>query len=167
MGAAIALAIVLVVAVAGVSLAMQSQQTGRTEQQRIRRPSMPSRKPGGTGSSSGRIRRIKDQPPAPPAEPPTPQAGPKGPELLRSGVSARAKVVNVVDERVVGPVTRSRLTLSITPPEGEPFEVSLRHAFPTAEARGQVKVGGTIGVRYDKDDHRKVVLDIAGAPGSS
>jgi hypothetical protein len=83
----------------------------------------------------------------------------KGPELLRTGVAANAKVVNVVDERVVGPVTRSRLTLRIEPEGGEPFEVDLRHAFPSTEARAKVKIGGTVAVRYDKDRPKKVVID--------
>jgi hypothetical protein len=83
----------------------------------------------------------------------------KGPELLRSGVPVRAKVINVVDERVVGPVTRSRLTLAIEPDGGDPFEVTIRHAFQTPESRAKVKVGGSIAVRYDRDEHRKVVID--------
>ena len=82
------------------------------------------------------------------------------PELLRSGRPAPARVVNVVDERVVGPVTRSRLTLQVQPGEGaDPFEVVLRHAFPTPEARSRVRVGGSVGVRYDPEHPLKVVLD--------
>ena len=75
---------------------------------------------------------------------------------------ARAKVVSVVDERVVGPVTRSRLTLEINPNGGDAYEVTIRHAFPTPEVRAKVRVGGTIAVRYDKDEHRKVVIDPEG-----
>lgn len=84
----------------------------------------------------------------------------KGPELFRTGVSAEAKVISVVDERTIGPVTKSRLALEITPPEGKPFEVTIRHTFPTSESRAKVKVGGTIPVRYDKDDRTKVVVDL-------
>jgi hypothetical protein len=93
--------------------------------------------------------------------PPLPAESPasKGPELLRTGVPAEAKVVNVVDERVVGPVTRSRLTLRIEPETGDPFEVDLRHAFPSLEARAKVKIGGSISVHYDKDKPKKVVID--------
>jgi hypothetical protein len=83
----------------------------------------------------------------------------KGPELLRTGVPAEAKVVNVVDERVVGPVTRSRLTLRIEPQSGDPFEVDIRHAFPSLELRAKVRIGGTIAVHYDKDKPKKVVID--------
>jgi len=70
--------------------------------------------------------------------------------------------VSVVDERVVGPVTRSRLTLERRPEGEDAFEVTIRHAFQTAEVRARVRVGGTIAVRYDKDEHRKVVIDPAG-----
>jgi hypothetical protein len=156
MAAAIALAVVLVIAVAGMSLAMQAQrplQPNRSRQPRLSRPPVP-----------GRARRSRDRPSTPPPSPPiTPVPAPvvesKGPELLRVGIPARAKVISVVDERVVGPVTRSRLTLEIRPAGADAFEVTIRHAFPSAEARAKVRVGGTIGVRYDKDEHRKVVID--------
>jgi hypothetical protein len=159
MAAAIALAVVLVIAVAGMSLAMQAQrplQPNRPRPTRVGRPPV-----------TGRVRRVRDRP-APPPPPPTrlpdplPTIEARGPELLRSGIPARAKVVNVVDERVVGPVTRSRLTLEIRPEDGEAFEVTIRHAFPTTEVRARVRVGGTIAVRYDKDEHRKVVIDPEG-----
>ncbi|MHB1929867.1 MAG: hypothetical protein ACYCUG_10695 [Acidimicrobiales bacterium] len=157
MAAAIALAVVLIVAVAGMSLAMQSQHptpgstTPRTP--RVPRP-VPSP-----------ARRIRERKPTPPPEPPRPsvvqsdEPAPKVPELLRTGIPARAKVVNVVDERVVGPVTRSRLTLQIEPEGDQPFEVSIRHAFPTASARAAVRVGGTVPIRYDRQDHHRVLLD--------
>ncbi len=157
MTAAVALAVVLVIAVAGMSLAMQAQrpplQTRGTRTPRTARNPVP-----------GRVRRARDRPSPPPSTPvpapdPMPVAESKGPELLRSGVPAQAKVVSVVDERVVGPVTRSRLNLQIQPEGGAAFEVTIRHAFPTAEVRAKVKVGGSIAVRYDKDDHRKVVID--------
>lgn len=84
----------------------------------------------------------------------------KGPELFRTGLAAMAKVMSVVDERTIGPVTRSRLALEIEPQDGAPFEVTVRWAFPTPEARAKVKVGGTLPVRYDKDDHTRVVVDL-------
>ena len=61
-------------------------------------------------------------------------------------------MISVVDERTIGPVTRSRLTLEITRERGAPVEVTTRVAFPTPAARGRVKVGGTDPVRYDRDD---------------
>jgi hypothetical protein len=145
---AVALAVVLVIAVAGMSLAMQTQRPVQSQ---------PRPRP------QGAQRRPRERAPAPPPKPPPP-ADPepewKGPELLRSGTGAEAKVISVVDERTLGPVTRSRLTLSITPAEGgEPFEVTIRTAFPTPEARSRVKVGGTVAVRYDSDDRSRVVLD--------
>jgi hypothetical protein len=163
MAAAIALAVVLVIAVAGMSLAMQAQrplQPNQTRQPRTPRPPVP-----------GRVRRVRDRPTPPPPPPmpdptPMPTVESKGPELLRSGLPAKARVVNVVDERVVGPVTRSRLTLSIQPEGSESFEVTIRHAFQTIESRAAVKVGGTVAVRYDKDEHRKVVIDPEGDTGS-
>jgi hypothetical protein len=81
-------------------------------------------------------------------------------------LQGRALVVSVVDERTLGPVTRSRLTLKVKPDDGESFEVTTRVAFPTPEARAQVKVGGTVPVRYDPADHRRVVVDVeAGSEG--
>jgi hypothetical protein len=71
-----------------------------------------------------------------------------------------AKVVSVVDERTIGPVTRSRLTLQVQPDDGPAFEVTTRVAFPTPAARARVQVGGTIPVRYDKDDHTRIVVDL-------
>jgi hypothetical protein len=79
---------------------------------------------------------------------------------MRSGIPAEAKVISVVDERTIGPVTRSRLTLQIQPEEGPPFEVTTRVAFPTPAARARVKVGGTVPVRYDKDDRTRIVVDL-------
>jgi hypothetical protein len=68
-------------------------------------------------------------------------------------------VLSVVDERTMGPVTRSRLALSITPEGQEAFETTIRVAFPTPAARARVKVGGTVPVRFDPEDHSRVVLD--------
>ena len=163
MTGAIALAVVLVVAVVGISMAMQSQRTlqgplgQRPRMPRAPRPSAEPRRP------PGRTRERRSQPPAPPAPPPPAAAQEpefRGPELLRTGVASVAKVLSVVDERTTGPVTRSRLALEITPAEGPVFEVTVRVAFPTPEARSRVKVGGTIPVRYDKDDRTKVVVDV-------
>jgi multidrug efflux pump subunit AcrA (membrane-fusion protein) len=84
----------------------------------------------------------------------------RSPEILRSGEETQAKVISVVDERTIGPVTRSRLTVQIEPGDGEPFEVTTRVAFPTPESRAKIKVGGTVKVRYDKDDRTRVVVDI-------
>ncbi|MGI8491646.1 MAG: hypothetical protein ACR2KC_01900, partial [Acidimicrobiales bacterium] len=85
---------------------------------------------------------------------------PKLPELLRTGASAEAKVISVVDERTLGPVTRSRLNLRVEPADGAGFEVTIRVAFPAPQARSSVRVGGTVAVRYDADDHSRVVLDL-------
>ncbi len=106
-------------------------------------------------------------------QPGTPQPQPAGPgepqppseqdqsfgDLRPLNSQAQALVMSVVDERTLGPVTRSRLTLKVQPAEGEPFEVTTRVAFPTPEERARVKVGGTIPVRYDSYDHRRVVVD--------
>lgn len=80
-------------------------------------------------------------------------------DLRPLNTQAQALVMSVVDERTLGPVTRSKLTLRVQPSEGEPFEVTTRVAFPTPEERARVKVGGTIPVRYDSYDHRRVVVD--------
>ncbi len=84
----------------------------------------------------------------------------RSPDLLHSGEPAEAKVISVVDERTIGPVTRSRLTLQIDPGDKPPFEVTTRVAFPTPAARSRVHVGGTVPVRYDKDEPTRIVVDL-------
>lgn len=161
MTGAVALTVVLVIVVIGLSIAMQSQQT--MQGTRIPRPARPPRSP------SPPKRARKPQPEAsdvraPSAEPATGQTDVPAPDLLRTGEETEARVISVVDERTIGPVTRSRLTVEISPPGGEPFEVTTRVAFPTQEARGRVRVGGTVKVHYDKDDHSRVVVDIPSGP---
>jgi hypothetical protein len=157
MTGAVALAVVLVIAVGGLSLAMQSQRTGQSPQGA--RPPRPPRAP----SPPRRSRDRRSTPPPPPevALPPDPtEPELRGPELLRSGEPAAAKVISVVDERTIGPVTRSRLTLQIEPGDAPAFEVTTRVAFPTPAARARVKVGGTIPVRYDRDEPTRIVVDL-------
>lgn len=173
MTAAIALAVVLVIAVAGASMAMESQrsaQTGVRRPPRPARPAAPARPNRTEGERARRSIRNREKggpadpgaaggsPSAIPDLPPEPEF--KGPDLLRTGASAQAKVVSVVDERTLGPVTRSRLVLRIEPAGGDPVEVTVRHAFPTPESRATVKVGATVPVRYDRDEPRRVVLDL-------
>jgi hypothetical protein len=147
--AAIALAVVLVIAVAGVSLAMQTQRPATVRAQRPpSAPRRPSRSP-----------RPAVRPVPEPSEPAPAGPDQRGPELLRTGKVAEAKVISVVDERTTGTVVRSRLTLRVEPAGEAPFEVQLRHAFPTQAARAAVRVGGNVSVRYDPDDHRRVVID--------
>lgn len=163
MTAAIALAVVLVIAVVGASMAMESQR-GQTAPGRPR-PARPPR-PSPAGPRKGRQGRDRGrQAPDPTSAdgPPThgvPEPELKQPDLLRSGVEAQAKVISVVDERTIGPVTRSRLQLRIEPAGGTPFEVTVRVAFQTPESRAQVRVGGAVPVRYDRDDHTRVVVDL-------
>lgn len=165
MTAAIALAVVLVIAVAGASMAMESQ---RAAQPGARRPPRPVRPPRGADrprrAPRARERNRPVDPTAadgpPPAAPPMPEPELKGPDLRRNGEAAQAKVISVVDERTIGPVTRSRLVLRIEPEGRDPLEVTVRHAFPTPEARSTVKVGATVPVRYDRDDPHRVVLDL-------
>jgi hypothetical protein len=156
MTGAVALAVVLVIAVAGLSLAMQTQHPVESSQ----RTPFP-------GPTARRVRGERRPAPAPPPPPPPPPADPepewKGPELLRSGLQAEARVISVVDERTLGPVTRSRLVLGLTAGK-DTWEVTVRHAFQTPADRAAVKVGGTVAVRYNPDERTKVVLDPA--PGS-
>jgi hypothetical protein len=165
--AAIALAVVLVIAVAGASMAMESQRSGQPVRPRPSRPVRPTRGPADperrrTPRYRERTRSVDpalaDMPP--PKVTPLPEPEVRGPDLLRTGAAADAKVISVVDERTIGPVTRSRLVLKFEPDGGEPIEVTVRHAFPTPEARGQVKVGATVPVRYDRDETRRVVIDL-------
>src|SRR5579862_4392906 len=128
----------------------RAQSPTRQPPRTARRPDEPerSRRPG-----RGRSRpdpTAADGPP--PSVPDLPEPELKGPDLLRTGESAEAKVISVVDERTIGPVTRSRLELRIEPDGGAPFEVTVRVAFQTPEARSKVKVGGTIPIRYDRTD---------------
>lgn len=168
MTAAIALAIVLVIAVAGASMAMEGQRTGQTPVRRPARPVRPVRDRESERPGRRPIRNREraqptdptaaDGPPAPPK--PTPEPEFKGPDLLRTGISTEARVVSVVDERTIGPVTRSRLVLRIEPEGGAALEVTVRHAFPTPGARASVKVGAPVPVRYDRDEPRRVVIDL-------
>ena len=85
----------------------------------------------------------------------------RGPELQRSGVAAEAKVISVVDERTIGPVTRSRLALRIDPGDGPAFEVTWSEWPSRPRSRAsKVKVGGTVAVHYDQDDRTRVVVDL-------
>ena len=165
MTAAIALAVVLVIAVAGASMAMESQRSGQPVTRRPARPVRPKEPEGERARRPSRYReRSRPDPTAadgpPPPPPPMPEPEFKGPDLLRTGISAQAKVISVVDERTIGPVTRSRLVLSIDPENGDPLEVTVRHAFPTPDSRASVKVGGTVPVRFDPDEPRRVVIDL-------
>jgi hypothetical protein len=83
-------------------------------------------------------------------------------ELKPLSSQAEAVVMAVVDERTLGPVTKSRLTLRVEPSDGDAFEVTTRVAFPTPEERARVKVGGRVPVRYDSSDHRRVVVEMGG-----
>lgn len=60
-------------------------------------------------------------------------------DLKPLNTQAQALVMSVVDERTLGPVTRSRLTLRIQPTDGEAFEVTTRVAFPTPEERARIR----------------------------
>lgn len=167
MTAAIALAVVLVIAVAGASMALESQRSaGSPSAARPVRP-RPSRPPQPGPSRRSRVRDRMGRPgpdptaaDGPPPAPPVEEPETKGPELLRTGVPGQAKVISVVDERTIGPVTRSRLTLEVQPGGESTFEVTLRVAFSTPASRARVKVGGTVPVRYDRDDHSRVVVDL-------
>jgi len=189
MGAAVALAIMLVVVVGVLSLAVNAQgpvqggglggpspragrgvgHPGTTAPTVPRPPRRPQRDrperapvPPDAGSSKGPVKGSSKGPVKGPGEPADPDQlfG----DLKPLNTPARALVVSVVDERTLGPVTRSRLTLKVQPPAGDPFEVTTRVAFPTPEDRARVKVGATIPVRYDSNDHRRVVVDMDSKP---
>ncbi|MDA8047690.1 MAG: hypothetical protein M0Z30_21070 [Actinomycetota bacterium] len=167
MTAAIALAVVLVIAVAGASMALESQKTGQPPGSRPSRPVRPPRPADREPPRRPLRRRERVKPVDPtsadaplPPPPPVPEPEVKGPDLRRTGTPAQAKVVSVVDERTIGPVTRSRLVLRVEPAGADPMEVTVRHAFPTPDSRASVKVGGTVPVRYDPADPRRVVIDL-------
>jgi hypothetical protein len=170
----LALAIMLVVVVGVLSLAVNAQgpfqggsPLGGARPARASHPGAqppppprPPRKPPRERAERTRERPAA-APPSPPANDPLLQSEPDIPigDLKPLNTQSQALVMSVVDERTLGPVTRSRLTLRIQPTEGEPFEVTTRVAFPTPEARARIKVGKNIAVRYDSEDHRRVVLD--------
>jgi hypothetical protein len=165
--AAIALAIVLVIAVAGASMAMESQRSAQATVRRAPRPAPPRaeetprpRRPLRPRERKRTVDPTSADAPPPPRPAPAPEPEVKGPDLLRTGVSSQARVVSVVDERTIGPVTRSRLVLRIEPEGGQPIEVTVRHAFPTPDSRASVKVGATVPVRYDREEPRRVVIDM-------
>ncbi|MHB1498071.1 MAG: hypothetical protein ACYCXN_09185 [Acidimicrobiales bacterium] len=186
MAAALALAIMLAVVVAVISLAVNSQaqvpgaeRTGST--QRGRRAGHP----GAGGPAPRTPRRPQRERPdrgraeRPGREAPPPQSSPSvaGPErqsdpdqvfgdLRPLNKQASAVILSVVDERTLGPVTRCRLSLRVEPTEGNSFEVTTRIAFQTPEERARVKVGAKIPVRYDSEDHRRVVVEPE-TPGGS
>jgi hypothetical protein len=169
------LAIMLVVVVGVLSLAVNAQGpfqgTGGSGTQP--RPARASH-PGSTGSSQGRAprrpardrsERNRDRQQGPPPVAPSAEpakmsdADQSFGDLRPLNTKAQALVISVVDERTLGPVTKSKLKLRIQPEEGDAFEVDTRFNFPTPEDRARVKVGGTIPVRYDSNDHRRVVVD--------
>jgi hypothetical protein len=170
----LALAIMLVVVVGVLSLAVNAQGpfqgTGASGgQPRASRSGHPGSTASSTGKAPRRPARERSErrdrqsaaPQGQPANEPVPPAEQDQPfgDLRPLNTQANALVMSVVDERTLGPVTRSRLTLRVQPAEGEPFEVTTRVAFPTPEERARIKVGGTIPVRYDSYDHRRVVVD--------
>ncbi len=154
MTAALALAVVLVIAVAGMSLAMQTQRPVTQAPRPPRVPPVPRRNRDRRSNTPS----VPDRPPTEASSEPDPF--PKGPELIRTGATADAKVISVVDERTLGPVTRSRLNLRVEPASGDSFEVTIRVAFSTPQQRAGVRVGGTVPVRYDADDRSRVMLDL-------
>jgi len=182
MAAALALAITLVVVVAAVSLFFYSQgQLPHAERATAPSPPRPrGRRPRspepavGTEASPGRqprrgkperaergraakgARASKEEPERPPD--PEQVFG----DLRPLNKQAPAVVLSVVDERVLGPVTRCKLTLRVEPKGEDSFEVTTRVAFPTPEERASVKVGTRVPVRYDSEDHRRVVVEMGG-----
>ncbi len=177
-----ALAITLVVVVVVLSLAVNAQGpfqgTGMGGHPRTARadhpgsvapppppPRAPRRPP--RERSERKTERAAGAPPVPPKREPEHPADvdPAFGDVKPLNSRAQALVMSVIDERMLGPVTRSRLTLRVEPPGGEAFEVTTRVAFPTLEDRARVKVGETIAVRYDSEDHRRVVVDTEKGPG--
>jgi hypothetical protein len=166
---AVALAVVLVIVVGTLSLAFRANQAGLPS-----RPGFPGRPPmGPRPAPAARVprrpvrpkTRSEESPPptSPNPPPPTPMREEPVPDLLRSGSKADARVISVVDERTVGATTRSRLVLRVEPSDDKPFEAQLRVLFNTPERRAAVKVGGSVAVRYDPENHNKIVLDLPDA----
>jgi len=174
MAAALALAIMLVVVVAVLSLAVNSQgQFPGGQRAPTPRPARagggktppapkPPRRPPREKNERARGPRAGAAAAGPPAgaqeRPPDPEQA--FGDLRPLNRQALAVVMSVIDERTLGPVTRCRLTLKVQPDDGQAFEVTTRVAFPTPEDRAKVKVGATVPVRYDSEDHRRVVVEM-------
>ena len=185
MGAALALVITLVVVVAALSLVVNSHGLPGTERAsaplrpdvggRQRQRERPHDRSGPLGSAdlttrgpkaSRRARSERAERARAGKEEPAAQPDPEQVfgDLRPLNRLAPAVVLSVVDERVLGPVTRCRLTLRVEPEGEESFEVTTRVAFPTPGQRASINVGTRVPVRYDADDHRRVVVEIGG-PG--
>jgi hypothetical protein len=181
MGAALALAVMLVVVVGVLSLAVNAQgpfqgagpggapprparasHPGGAAPAPPRSPKRPPRERSERARERSERAREREAPAPPPAskEPEHPSDADLFGDVKPLDSEAQALVISVVDERTLGPVTRSRLTLRVEPKGGSPFEVITRVAFPTPEDRARVKVGAMIPVRYDSDDHHRVVVDM-------
>lgn len=146
------------------------RRPARDRPERPDKPDKPERPPRERGPSERAERRERAahpdaSPSGPAARAPSPEEANLFADVRPLNSQAQALVISVVDERTLGPVTRSRLTLRVEPVHGEAFEVTTRVAFPTPEHRAKVKVGATIPVRYDSDDHRRVVVDTDGDAG--
>lgn len=165
MAAALALAVALVVVVALLSLAVNSQGQfaggERGTSVGTEGPSKPSPRALRRPQRERGERPKRERRPSAPEVPSEPAPGPEQVfgDLRPLNRQAPAVVLSIVDERTVGPVTRCRLTLRVQPSEGEAFEVTTRVAFPTPEERAKVKVGVTLPVRYDSEDHRRVAVE--------
>ncbi|MDA8303031.1 MAG: hypothetical protein M0005_16165 [Actinomycetota bacterium] len=179
MAAALALAIMLVVVVAVVSLAVNSQaqvpgaqragspRSGRTGHPGSgpSAPRSPRRPPREKGErAKGERGKDRAGPEQARREQPAPSEKSSDPDQVFGDLrplnkTAKAVVLSVVDERTLGPVTRCRLTLRVEPGGEDAFEVTARVAFPTPEERARVKVGATVAVRYDSEDHRRIVVE--------
>ncbi len=181
-GVALALAVTLVVVVAALSIAVnsQGQLPGAQRATSPPRPAGESRQKqkghrsgssaSGAAALSGKpFRRGKQerQERSRPSELPERPADAEQVfgDLRPLNKQAAAVVLSVVEERVLGPVTRCKLTVRVEPDGEDSFEVTTRVAFATPEQRASVKVGTKVPVRYDSEDHRRVVVEMGGLSG--
>lgn len=188
MGAALGLSVMLLVVVGVLSIAVNAQgpvQAGPATRGGHPGSGRGPRSPGGRAAThrpegegqprgfgrsagSGKSRSARRETPPEPLAPDVvaPPSEPEPEPVLIVGdvkpldTEATARVMSVVDERKLGPVTKSKLTLLVDVPGSKPFEVVARVAFTSPQERARVKVGATVPVRYDSGDHRRVVVEM-------
>lgn len=80
--------------------------------------------------------------------------------LERAGVDAHAQIIAIKDTGAsVNDNPRVRITVRVSPPDGsEPFELSAKRLVPRVAIP---RVGDTVSVRYDPDDHGNCAIDTA------
>ncbi|MFI0937602.1 hypothetical protein [Streptomyces sp. NPDC021020] len=85
--------------------------------------------------------------------------------IMTRGVAATAEIVKVAPRNFLRDgMVRLDLTLAVTPPDGEAFEVETDHTFPITDLP---KAGWTLPVRYREENHYRVLVSGEPVPPDS